>query len=78
MYPIADYALTPNMAIVDANLVMNMPKGLAGGIDAVVHALEAYMSQCWRMSILMDKLSRHLNCSRNIFPVPILKVPKIL
>ena len=45
-YPIADYALTPNMAIVDANLVMNMPKGLtaAGGIDAVVHALEAYVS----------------------------------
>jgi acetaldehyde dehydrogenase/alcohol dehydrogenase len=45
-YSIADYALTPNMAIVDANLVMNMPKGLtvAGGIDAVVHALETYVS----------------------------------
>ena len=45
-YPIADYELTPNMAIVDANLVMDMPKPLtaAGGIDAVVHALEAYVS----------------------------------
>ena len=45
-YPIADYELTPNMAIVDANLVMMMPKGLtaAGGIDAVTHALEAYVS----------------------------------
>ncbi|MCG8509024.1 MAG: bifunctional acetaldehyde-CoA/alcohol dehydrogenase [Rhodospirillales bacterium] len=45
-YPIADYTLTPNMAIVDANLVMDMPKPLtaAGGIDAVTHALEAYVS----------------------------------
>ncbi|GLU30197.1 bifunctional acetaldehyde-CoA/alcohol dehydrogenase [Trinickia caryophylli] len=45
-YPIADYALTPGMAIVDANLVMNMPKSLTafGGIDAVTHALEAYVS----------------------------------
>jgi len=45
-YPIADYELTPNMAIVDANLVMDMPKSLtaAGGIDAVTHALEAYVS----------------------------------
>lgn len=45
-YPIADYELTPNMAIVDANLVMDMPKSLTafGGIDAVVHALEAYVS----------------------------------
>jgi acetaldehyde dehydrogenase/alcohol dehydrogenase len=45
-YPIADYELTPNMAIIDANLVMNLPKALtaAGGIDAVVHALEAYVS----------------------------------
>ncbi len=45
-YPIADYELTPNMAIIDANLVMDMPKGLtaAGGIDAVTHALEAYVS----------------------------------
>jgi len=45
-YPIADYALTPHMAIVDAELVLNMPKGLtaAGGIDAVTHALEALVS----------------------------------
>lgn len=45
-YPLADYELTPDMAIVDANLVMMMPKGLtaAGGIDAVTHAMEAYVS----------------------------------
>jgi acetaldehyde dehydrogenase/alcohol dehydrogenase len=45
-YPLADYELTPDMAIVDANLVMMMPKGLtaAGGIDAVTHAIEAYVS----------------------------------
>jgi len=45
-YPIADYAITPNMAIVDPELVMNMPKGLtaASGIDAVTHALEAFAS----------------------------------
>ena len=45
-YPLADYELTPDMAIVDANLVMDMPKSLtaAGGIDAVTHALEAYVS----------------------------------
>jgi acetaldehyde dehydrogenase/alcohol dehydrogenase len=45
-YPLADYELTPNMAIIDANFVMNMPKSLTafGGIDAVTHALEAYAS----------------------------------
>ncbi|OSN02530.1 MULTISPECIES: bifunctional acetaldehyde-CoA/alcohol dehydrogenase [Lonsdalea] len=45
-YPLADYALTPDMAIIDANLVMNMPKSLCafGGLDAVTHALEAYVS----------------------------------
>ena len=45
-YPIADYALTPNMAIVDPDLVKTMPKGLAAasGIDALTHALEAYAS----------------------------------
>ncbi len=45
-YAIADYALTPNMAIVDANLVMTMPKGLcaASGIDVMTHALESYVS----------------------------------
>ena len=45
-YPLADYELMPKMAIVDANLMMNAPKGLtsASGIDAVTHALEAYVS----------------------------------
>lgn len=45
-YPIADYELTPHMAIIDANLVMNLPKTLTafGGIDAITHALEAYVS----------------------------------
>ncbi|WP_445947054.1 bifunctional acetaldehyde-CoA/alcohol dehydrogenase, partial [Shewanella sp.] len=45
-YPIADYQLTPNIAIIDPNLVMDMPKSLTafGGIDAVTHALEAYVS----------------------------------
>ena len=45
-YPIADYELLPKMAIVDANMMMNAPKGLtsATGIDAVTHALEAYAS----------------------------------
>ncbi|KAI7843832.1 hypothetical protein COHA_002730 [Chlorella ohadii] len=45
-YPLADYALTPNMAIVDPQLVLNMPKSLTafGGIDALVHALESYVS----------------------------------
>ncbi|HOO32382.1 MAG TPA: bifunctional acetaldehyde-CoA/alcohol dehydrogenase [Thermotogota bacterium] len=45
-YPIADYELTPDMAIVDPDLVMNMPKGLTAnsGIDALVHAIEAYVS----------------------------------
>ena len=45
-YPLADFELMPNMAIVDAELMMNMPKGLtaSSGIDALVHALEAYVS----------------------------------
>jgi acetaldehyde dehydrogenase/alcohol dehydrogenase len=45
-YPLADYALTPNMAIVDPELVMQMPRRLTayGGIDALTHALEAYVS----------------------------------
>ena len=45
-YPLADYELMPNMAIVDADLMMNAPKALtaASGIDAVTHALEAYAS----------------------------------
>ena len=45
-FPLADYAITPQIAIVDADLIMQMPKGLtaAGGIDAVTHAMEAYVS----------------------------------
>lgn len=45
-YPLADYELMPNMAIIDADLMMDAPKGLtsASGIDALVHALEAYAS----------------------------------
>ncbi len=45
-YPLADYELLPDIAIVDPDLMMNMPKGLtsASGIDALTHALEAYAS----------------------------------
>ena len=47
-YPLADYALTPSMAIIDPFLVTRMPKRLTayGGIDAVTHALESYVSVC--------------------------------
>lgn len=45
-YPLADYELTPNMAIIDTELMMNLPKGLTAisGIDALTHAIEAYVS----------------------------------
>ncbi|MBQ2421202.1 MAG: bifunctional acetaldehyde-CoA/alcohol dehydrogenase [Clostridia bacterium] len=45
-YPLADYELLPNMAIVDTDFHMSAPKGLtaASGIDAVTHALEAYVA----------------------------------
>ncbi len=45
-YPLADYELMPNMAIIDTDFHMTAPKGLtaASGIDAVTHALEAYAS----------------------------------
>ena len=45
-WPLADYELLPNMAIVDVNNMMNQPKGLtsASGIDVMTHALEAYVS----------------------------------
>ena len=45
-YPLADYELLPKMAIIDADNMMNQPKGLtsASGIDALTHALEAYAS----------------------------------
>ncbi len=43
-YPLADYELMPNMAIIDTDFHMSAPRGLtaASGIDAVTHALEAY------------------------------------
>jgi len=46
-YPIADYNITPDVAIVDTNLVQTMPKGLVAntGMDALTHALEAYVSK---------------------------------
>ena len=45
-YPLADYELLPNMAIVDADHMMNQPRGLtsASGIDVLTHGLEAYAS----------------------------------
>ena len=45
-YAVADYTLTPSMAIVDTDLVMTMPRGLcaASGIDVMTHALESYVS----------------------------------
>lgn len=45
-YPLADYELMPNMAIIDTDLFMSAPKGLtaSSGIDAVTHAVEAYAS----------------------------------
>ncbi len=45
-YPLADYELLPNMAIIDTDFHMSAPKGLtaASGIDAVTHAVEAYAS----------------------------------
>ncbi|MGF1579746.1 MAG: bifunctional acetaldehyde-CoA/alcohol dehydrogenase [Gemmataceae bacterium] len=45
-YPIADYELTPDMAIVDSQLVLNMPKSLTafGGLDALTHAIECMVS----------------------------------
>ncbi len=55
-YPLADYELTPDMAIIDTKLVMNMPKKLtaASGIDVLVHALEA------RVSILASEYTNAL------------------
>ena len=45
-YPLADYELLPNMAIVDTDNMMTQPKGLtsASGIDVMTHAIEAYVS----------------------------------
>ena len=45
-YPLADYQLLPNMAIVDTDNMMSQPRGLtsASGVDVLTHALEAYAS----------------------------------
>ena len=45
-WPLADYELLPNMAIVDVDNMMNQPKGLtsASGVDVLTHAIEAYVS----------------------------------
>lgn len=45
-WPLADYELLPNMAIIDTDNMMNQPKGLtcASGIDVMTHAIEAYVS----------------------------------
>lgn len=45
-YPITDYELLPSMAIIDSDLMLNIPKGLtrASGIDALTHCMEAYAS----------------------------------
>ncbi len=45
-YPITDYELLPNMAIIDSDLMLSIPKGLtrASGIDALTHCMEAYVS----------------------------------
>lgn len=45
-YPIADYELTPDMAVIDAEFVLTMPKSVCayGGVDALTHSIEAYIS----------------------------------
>ena len=60
-YPLADYQLLPNMAIIDTDNMMTQPKGLtsASGVDALTHCLEAYAS------IMADGLA--LKAARNIF-----------
>ncbi|MDD4112025.1 MAG: bifunctional acetaldehyde-CoA/alcohol dehydrogenase [Herbinix sp.] len=64
-YPLADYELLPNMAIIDTDNMMTQPKGLtaASGIDAMTHALEAYASML--ASDYTDGLA--LKALKNIF-----------
>ena len=69
-YPLADYELLPKMAIVDADMMMNAPRGLtaASGIDAVTHALEAYASQVLSGRQLMKKLIQIKDAARKMTP----------
>lgn len=65
-YPLADYELLPKMAIVDANMMMDAPKGLtsASGIDAVTHCLEAYASMMatpYTDALAKEALGKYLN-----------------
>ena len=64
-YPLADYELLPNMAIVDCDLMMTMPKGLtsASGIDVLTHAMEAYVSMM--ATAYTDSLA--VKAARNVF-----------
>ncbi len=77
-YPLADYELTPDMAIVDADLMLNMPKGLtaASGIDALTHAVEAYVSVMaseYTDGLCLEAIKPYLN----IYQKLIKKEPKI-
>ncbi len=89
-YPLADYALTPDMAIVDANLVMDSTHPLCafGGLDAVTHALEAYVSVLASVSSLTARLqalkllkeylpASHHEGSRTRLPVSAYTVPRL-
>ena len=64
-YPLADYELLPNMAIVDCDPMMTMPKGLtsASGIDVLTHAMEAYVSMM--ATDYTDSLA--VKAARNVF-----------
>ena len=64
-YPLADYELLPKMAIIDADLMMNMPKGLtsASGVDALTHSIEAYGSML--ATVFTDGIA--LKAIENIF-----------
>lgn len=64
-YPLADYELLPNMAIVDTDNMMSQPKGLtsASGIDVMTHAIEAYVSMM--ATDFTDSLA--LKATKNVF-----------